>query len=165
MGVRLYPMTKDPAKLEALCCVPPGTTARLDELLKRPEFTPLPTDDFFERDRKSGDAYDAVSADPDMRALYGFRSNGWGKLHDGAWEALEAWHKSRGEEIDFDAGECSDLKVCAAVLLAQSLKSHLAASYLRRRVDESFPGRDFDATTSAHAAADMATLAEGVCWS
>ena len=159
MGVRLYPRTEDPARLEALCGVPAGTAARLAELRERPEFRLLPTDDFFERDRKCGGVYEAAHADGPMGDYYDFLSDGWGRLDDGAWDVLEAWFRQRGEEICFDAGECPDPAVAAAALLAQSRKSLRAARYLRER------GRDSARGGPALAAAGMADLAEGLHWS
>lgn len=69
MGVRLYPITNDPAKWEKMARVPAGTAARLRELEKR----------FTVEDRLLDIFYTALYQSPLMARLSEFELSGWGK--------------------------------------------------------------------------------------
>ena len=162
MGVRLYPITEDPARLEALCCVPRGTAAKLREISERPEFRKR-DEDYRDACQRYERFLDEVFKDEALKTYHGFVSRGWGKLFDESWEALEEWHRKRGTVLDTDAGECRDPETCAKVLAPLFTGGEpFATRYMRSRAY--IPSR-VSAVVSLILAREVMRLAEGVKWS
>lgn len=80
MGIRLYPNTTDPRKLEVLSQVSEGTYEKLMALEAKYNFG-NPSGDFFTYQTRMEQFHEEVSANNDLNNLHGFLLFGWGKFN------------------------------------------------------------------------------------
>lgn len=122
--IRLYPRTPDPARLERLVCVPPGTMAALraieaaHPLRDRPGH---PDEDAFYRALYASPKSTRHSVDDisDAELLRSFLTYGWGRAASGALVAM-----ATGDAL---TGACADPDQCFRALWAQVQRSKLLA--------------------------------------
>lgn len=166
MGVRMYPITDDPAKLEKLCRVNTGTADKLRRLSESEEFRAR-GEDYRDACQRRERLLDAFHEDEDLWVYHNFLSRGWGKFFDESWAALEEWHRQRGTEIDPDAGECRDPEACAATLAPLFKNGDEVASRFMESLGVQPPSRYnvVDHETALDLARQVFSLAEGVKWS
>lgn len=166
MGVRMYPITDDPAKLEKLCRVNTGTADKLRRLSESEEFRAR-GEDYRDACQRRERLLDAFHEDEDLWVYHNFLSRGWGKFFDESWMALEEWHRARGLAIDSDAGECRDPDACAATLAPLFLNGDGVARRFMEGLGVQPPSRYnvVGHETALDLARLMFSLAEGVKWS
>jgi hypothetical protein len=93
MGVRLYPVEVSDSVLEVLAGVPEGTAERLKTLE-----TLRPT-------MSDKDWYDRLYANSDLHTLDSFKTFGWGKLTDSAYDFIHTngWDENIGSASGINA--------------------------------------------------------------
>ena len=112
MGIRLYPLTPNPLKLERLAAVPQGTAGALAAYQKLE-----PSHDVIGPDgRKLICAwYDGLLAQPDLNRLHDFYLHGWGRLTPAACQLIDSWG------LSLTGGNTTDPDRMAALLAAQGV--------------------------------------------
>jgi len=130
VGVRLYPITENPAVLEKLARVPPSTMCRLNSLKALKVCTRksvdyylvagvshlMPRCDFNDSEQIWEAEWKATQSDPDATRLDAFLMEGWGKMRSVPTEAFRRLGMLDDKEGLTDCGQLDDTAKIAELL-------------------------------------------------